>query len=101
MLRYICKRILLLIPVLLGVIFIIFTIMELSPMDAVDVILGTDVTEEEADKLREELGLNRPFLVRYVDYIFSLLQGDMGPSYKNGQQLVLLSRCFNIHINGL
>ena len=59
MLKYIVKRILMLIPVLLGVIFIIFSIMELSPMDAVDVIMGTDVTEEEADALREELGLPR------------------------------------------
>lgn len=87
MLKYILKRILLLIPVLLGVIFIIFSIMELSPMDAVDVIMGTDVTEEEADALREELGLNRPFLVRYVDYVFSLVRGDMGTSYKNGRSV--------------
>lgn len=85
MLKYIVKRVLLLIPVLLGVILIIFSIMELSPMDAVDVIMGTDITEEEANILREELGLNRPFLVRYADYVASLVRGDMGTSYKNGR----------------
>lgn len=87
MIRYILKRILMLIPVLLGVILVIFFIMEMSPIDAVDVIAGTDVTEEEADALREELGLNRPFLVRYADYILSLLKGDMGTSYKNGRSV--------------
>ena len=87
MINYIIKRVLLLIPVLLGVILVIFFIMEMSPIDAVDVILGTDVTEEEADELRQELGLDRPFLVRYIDYILSLIRGDMGTSYKNGRNV--------------
>lgn len=87
MYKYILKRILLMIPVILGVIMVIFFIMDLSPTDAVDVIGGTDMTQEEADAMREDMGLNRPFIVRYGDYVLSLLRGDMGKSWKNNRSI--------------
>lgn len=81
MLRYIGKRLLQMIPVLLGVSFIIFTLMEITPGDPTRQILGQEATEEAVEELREELGLNDPFLVRYVNYILGVVQGDFGTSY--------------------
>lgn len=81
MLRYIGKRLLQMIPVLLGVTFIIFSLMEITPGDPARQILGQEATDEAVQALREELGLNEPFLMRYKNYIFGVLQGDFGTSY--------------------
>ena len=83
MYKYIIKRFLMVIPVLLGVTFLVFFIMNLSPGDPVDLILGDSATEENKAIMRAELGLDKPLLVRYVDYLKGLLQGDLGLSYKN------------------
>lgn len=85
MLKYILKRLLALIPVILGVTFIVFFIMNLAPGDPVRMILGEDAKPEAYEMLTEQLGLNKPLLVRYVDYITDLVRGDMGFSYKNGK----------------
>lgn len=82
MIKYILKRLLLLIPVLIGVTFFVFTILSVAPGDPVAVILGDGATEEAIEGMREELGLNDPLLVRYVNYIWDLLHGDFGKSYK-------------------
>ena len=82
MYKYIMKRLLLLIPVMLGVSFIIFTIMNFTPGDPASLLLGEDQNEQAIAQLREELGLNEPFLVRYVKYIGNVLKGDFGISYK-------------------
>ena len=81
MLKYILKRLLMAIPVLLGVTFIVFTIMSFTPGDPVQTMLGDNYTQEAYDEITEELGLNDPFLVRYVNYVVDLVQGDMGMSY--------------------
>lgn len=83
MYKYILKRLLMLIPVLLGATFLVFCIMDLSPGDPAINILGADATQESIASLREELGLNQPLLVRYAKFIGNLLQGDLGISYKN------------------
>ena len=70
MVKYILKRILLVIPVIIGVTFIVFTLNELSPGDPARVIAGSEASEEDVAALREELGLNKPFLVRFVDYLY-------------------------------
>jgi peptide/nickel transport system permease protein len=70
------------IPVILGISLIIFTIMSLSPGDPATLILGDGATEEAIIQLREELGLNDPFLVRYLSYIKNALKGDFGVSYR-------------------
>ena len=82
MLKYICKRLLLMIPTLLGIIFIVFTVMNLTPGSPGRTILGTAATQEQVDQLNHELGYDRPFLVRFFDYCGDLLQGDMGTSYR-------------------
>jgi len=69
------------IPVVLSVIFIIYLILYLTPGDAAGIILGADYTQEAADEIREQLGLNRPFFVQYFDYVFKLMKGDLGTSY--------------------
>ena len=65
MYKYVIKRLVALIPVILGVIFIIQLILYLSPSDAAVVILGNNYTVEGAEAVRESLGLNRPFLVQF------------------------------------
>ena len=85
MIKYVFKRLLLMIPVLLGVSLIVFTIISLSPGDPATVILGTDAPKEAIDALNHELGFDQPLPVRYLDYITSALQGDFGNSYRTGQ----------------
>lgn len=86
--KYILKRILALIPVILGVIFIIQLILYLSPSDAAVVILGTDYTPEGAEIVRENLGLNRPFIIQFFSYIWDLVRGNFGNSYISGEPVI-------------
>lgn len=79
--RYIIKRLVMLIPVLLGVAFVIFAIMNVAEGDPVYQVAGPDATEEQLDALREEMGLNGSLLQRYFRYIGNLLRGDLGTSY--------------------
>lgn len=83
--KYIVKRILLLIPMTLAVILIIFFIMDLTPGTPAELILSTKSSPEAIQQLNEELGYNRPFFVRYADYVVKAMQGDMGVSYKSGR----------------
>lgn len=83
MYKYIIKRILMLIPVLIGVTFLVFFIMALRPGDPAVMILGDGATDESVAMLREEIGLNDPLFVRYGHYMVNLVKGDMGTSYKN------------------
>ena len=85
MYKYVLKRLLMLIPVIIGVSFLVFFIMSLSPGDPARTILGVTATIEAVEALREELGLNDPVLKRYVDYMGGLLHGDMGTSYKSNR----------------
>lgn len=82
MAKYILKRLLMMIPIILGITFIIFTIMDMIPGDTATVILGDNAPQEAREQLEEELGLNRPFLVRYADYVVNALQGDFRDSYR-------------------
>lgn len=82
MLKYITKRLLMIIPVILGVSFIIFLIMNLTPGDPAIMILGEGAKPEQYAALREEMGLNDPFLFRYFRYVANAVQGDFGRSYR-------------------
>ena len=81
MYRYIIKRMLLMIPVILGVSFLVYLIMDLAPGDVVDIIAPPEATEMEREELRESMGLNRNVIVRYLEYMGDLLRGDLGTSY--------------------
>ncbi|MBQ2896452.1 MAG: ABC transporter permease [Oscillospiraceae bacterium] len=80
--KYVLKRILLIIPVLLGVTVFIFLVMELSPGDPASAILGAGATQEAIDLLNHELGYDRPAIVRLLDYIVGVFtRFDFGTSY--------------------
>lgn len=85
--RFLLKRILMLVPVLLGVTIIIFTLMYITPGDPVDSILGDSATEQTKADLREELGLNGTYIERLGGYITGLLHGDMGICYATRQNV--------------
>ncbi len=80
MARYILRRLLLMIPVLICVSFVVFFLMDLAPGDIVSQMAPADATPEQIEMLREELGLNGTVLQRYGRYLWNLLHGDMGTS---------------------
>ena len=89
MLKYLIKRTLLIIPILLAVILIVFTILELTPGTPGRVLLGPVATQEQVDKLDQELGTDRPFFERYVEYIKNIiLRFDFGTSYRTKKPVV-------------
>lgn len=88
--KYIIKRILQLLPILLGITFLSFAMMRLAGSDAVTEMYsntGSAVSEEVLDAAREELGLNRPFLVQYFSWLGEMMRGNMGVSYISGRDV--------------
>lgn len=86
MIRYISKRILYMIPVLAGVIILVFTILYLTPGDPAKMVLGMTATEEQIAAYRAELGLDQPYIVQLVSYFKNLiLHFDLGTSYTTKQ----------------
>ena len=88
MLKYITRRILAMIPVVIGITFSVFMIMKMAPGDPARMILGDNATPEAVEALREEMGLNDNYLVQYGRYMINLCKGDMGTSYKNNRPVV-------------
>jgi peptide/nickel transport system permease protein len=80
MARYILQRVLLLFPILFGVSLAVFLVMHLFTVDPAEIILGQHATPEQVAIVREELGLNKPIHVQFVDYITRAAQGDLGQS---------------------
>ncbi|HWS29914.1 MAG TPA: nickel ABC transporter permease [Clostridia bacterium] len=85
MLKFILKRILITIPVLLGVTLIIFTMMFFTPGDPARMLLGDMATDKEVEAKREEMGLNDSFFERYFSYLGGIAKGDLGTSYSTKQ----------------
>lgn len=86
--RYIGKRLLLIIPILLGVIFIVFTINQLTPGDPVAGILGNNYTQAQYDAKSAELGLDKPFFTQFFIYLKNIVtKFDFGTSYKSGRSV--------------
>ena len=86
--NYIAKRLLQLLPILLGITLLSFLLMNTGAADAVDVMesnTGSAMTEDEKNILREELGLHRPLYQQYIVWLGNLLRGDMGESFVSGQ----------------
>ena len=78
--RYLARRLLLLVPVLAGVSIIVFMVLHLSPGDPVEIMLGTQATQEDRARLRADLGLDEPLHVQYVRWLGHVVQGDLGRS---------------------
>lgn len=97
MTKYIGKRLLQLIPILLGLTFLVFLLLYIAPGDPAQRKLtaqGIAVSEQVLEQTREEMGLNRPFLVRYGEWLLGVLHGDFGASYRDGMPVLpKLMRC--------
>lgn len=88
MLRYTIKRILMMIPILLAVTLIIFTLVYITPGNPAELLLPDDATEEQIAMKEEELGLNKPFIIRYINYVKGIvLRFDFGTSYTTGRSV--------------
>ena len=85
MLKYIVKRLLIMIPTMLAIIFIIFFIIQLMPSTPGRIILGIKASEEQVIEKNNELGYYDPLPVKYFRYIKNVLQGDFGNSYQSGR----------------
>ena len=83
MYAYIMRRLLMLIPVLLGMTIITFAIVHFIPGNPAQVILGEGATESAIQELEERLGLNESYLTQYRIYITNILQGDLGIFVEN------------------
>ncbi|GAB6988059.1 ABC transporter permease [Paenibacillus pini] len=79
---YVLKRLLILIPVLLGMTLIVFSIIHAIPGDPAETILGQKATEQSKEALRLQLGLNKPWLQQYATYLGDLFRGDLGNSIR-------------------
>lgn len=88
MFRYIVHRILFFVPVLLGVVIIIFTLMYVTPGDPAVSILGENATPEQVANLHKKLGLNDPYIIRLGRFFLNLIQGDFGVSYRSGRPVL-------------
>ncbi|MCF4151098.1 ABC transporter permease [Dethiosulfovibrio sp. F2B] len=82
MFKYIFKRVLMLVPVLIGVTFIVFSMLYITPGDPARMVLGEQAPQESVDELRQEMGLNDPFFVQFGRYVYkAVVHGDIGRSY--------------------
>jgi peptide/nickel transport system permease protein len=87
MLSYIIRRILILIPTLLGVSVIVFSMLHMTPGDPAELLLGERATEEALVELREHLGLNEPLYVQYGMFLKRLMKGDLGETIWTRQKV--------------
>ena len=83
--RYIRKRILMLIPVIIGVSFLIYFIMDLAPGDVISQLAPDNATTEQIEMLRHQYGYDRSVFYRYMMYMAGLVKGDLGTSYLTGK----------------
>ena len=86
--RYILKRLLQMIPIVIGVSVIVFLLLSLGPGDPAKMILGLNAKEEELALMREQLGLNDPIPLQYFHYMKNVLIGDFGTSYSTKQSVI-------------
>ena len=97
--QYVIKRIAMVIPLLICISFVCFVFINLIPSDPAEVALRVRqipvITEEAIEEVREELGLNEPYFIRYVHWVMDCLRGDFGISYTNPSRTVAgeLARC--------
>src|SRR2546422_5213847 len=85
---YILKRLLQIVPTVLMITLVVFVMMRSVPGDPVVALLGDGYTEEDAIKVREAYGLNKPILVQYVIWLGKLCQGDWGISILSGRPVL-------------
>jgi ABC-type dipeptide/oligopeptide/nickel transport system permease component len=82
--RYLVRRLLLTIPVLLGVATLVFALIHLVPGDPAQSMLGESASPEDVARLRQSLGLDDPLLVQYTSFLSGIVRGDLGSSFRYG-----------------
>ena len=87
MIKFIVKRLLIMLPIIVGISFLVFSIMNLTPGDPAVLALGPSATPDELFQWREERGLNDDFFTRYGRFLFNVLQGDLGKSYRTNRMV--------------
>jgi peptide/nickel transport system permease protein len=85
LLRFVIRRLLLLVPVLLGALFVAFILTRIVPGDPIQRVAGPYASDEKVAELRHEARLDKPFYVQFVYYLGDLARGDMGDSFYTGQ----------------
>jgi ABC-type dipeptide/oligopeptide/nickel transport system permease component len=88
MLRFLLRRVLLTIPVLIGVATLVFSLIHLVPGDPVQSMLGESASPADVEVLRDRLGLNRPLPVQYMAFVRGAVTGDLGTSLRTNQPVV-------------
>lgn len=87
MLKYIGKRVAIMIPILIGISLLVFFILTIMPGDVAIIQIGTSATAEDVELWNEQHGLNDPFFVRYFNYMSGILQGDFGTSWRTNMDV--------------
>lgn len=87
MLKYIGKRVLIMIPILIGISLLVFFILTIMPGDVAVIQIGTSATAEDVALWKEQHGLNDPFLLRFFKYMYGVLRGDFGVSWRTNMDV--------------
>lgn len=89
MIRYVVKRFLMLIPLVLCITFVVYGLMSLAPGDPATIMLPSNAPQEQKDALNHALGYDRPFLVKYADFVYNMIfKFDFGISYRTSQPII-------------
>lgn len=86
--KYVVKRLLLVIPVLLGISIVVFSLARLIPGDVVAILLGTNTDPKTAAELRHYFGLDQPIWKQYLEWLWRLLHGELGVSLRTGRSVI-------------
>ncbi|HEX6163053.1 MAG TPA: nickel ABC transporter permease [Vicinamibacterales bacterium] len=90
MLRYFVRRVLLAVPVLLGVATLVFSLIHLVPGDPAQAMIGDGASPQDVAELRKNLGLDQPLLTQYVTFLRNAVTGDLGKSFRTGQPVTTM-----------
>ncbi len=86
--RHIIHRIIILLPALIGVLFLCFCLLQVVPADPAQIIAGPDAKPETVAAIRADLGLDRPIIVQFLDYLFRVARGDLGRSIISNRMVI-------------
>ena len=91
MIKYTIKRLLIAIPVFLGITFIVFFLVNIAPGGPLDIMASSgELSQSDMEALQVSLGLDKPIIVRYFIWLGELFQGDLGTSYRTSQEVSLM-----------
>ena len=86
--RYLARRLIAILPVLFGISVVVFTLVHLIPGDVVQILLGTQASQQQIDTLRRLLGLDQPLPVQFADWFSHVLRGDLGTSLRTNRPVL-------------